>query len=377
MSEPQAAPEASPSGGSNPSIIEILTSVANEREAKESGAAPEATQTSQAAPAKATPKGFIDPLSDELFADDKLSTPEGVKAARELLQAELKAAKEIRQKAHNARAEAERRVGRFKGTKAEVLAEKHAVQAQANMLRAELAEIQSGDPARFTNAIARLANKSDDPIGFWREVATHIASGKRPEPVASPELQQLKAELAELKTGLRGRDDAAQEQALDQQIMAIRQWQIEETKSYADLPMIANLAHEQPALVDARLVEVRRQHHERTGHPLDLRSAADIVEKEIRSHFELLQRAGNPRGAMNGEREAAAPVAGLARQPERQIANPESATSAPFQNRSVSAIPASLAGVSSPNGRQLTPKEEKAAVTAELEKMGLFAALGM
>jgi hypothetical protein len=159
--------------------------------------------------------------------------------------------------------------------------------------------------------------------------------------------------------------------------MAIRQWQLQEASSYTDLPHVSNLATERPELIDARLVEVRRQHYEQTGQPLDLRAAADIVESEIRSHFELLQRAGNRNAGLNGEREAAPPVGGLARQPERQIAKPDPTPSASAQNRSVSAIPASLAGVSSPNGRQLTPREQKAAVTAELEKMGLFAALGM
>src|SRR3954469_85748 len=126
MTEPQAAPEAAaaPSASSgNASIMEILESVANERAAKETPATP-------APAARPAPKGFIDPLSDEHFDEARLSTPEGIKAARELLQAELKAAKDIRQKAHNARAEAERREGKFKGTKQQVLAEKAAVTAQ-------------------------------------------------------------------------------------------------------------------------------------------------------------------------------------------------------------------------------------------------------
>jgi hypothetical protein len=372
MSEPQAAPEAAapsaPSG--NASIMEILESVANERAAKETPATP-------APAARPAPKGFIDPLSDEHFDEAKLSTPEGIKAARELLQAELKAAKDIRQKAHNARAEAERREGKFKGTKQQVLAEKAAVTAQMNLLRQELGEIQSGDPARFTSAIARLANKSDDPVGFWREVATHIATGKKPEVPQSPEVAELKARLQRMEDEKTQERTAAQEYELDQRILAARQAQLEEAKTYTDLQYVSHFANEQPALVDARLVEIRQEHHKRTGQSLDLRAAAGIVEEEIKSHFEMLQRAGNPSGAMNGARGAAAPEAGQARLPERQIANPESTPSASAQNRSVPGIPASLAAAPASNTRPLSKAEEKAAITAALDKMGLFGALGM
>lgn len=364
--------ESTASASGNPSLVEMLTSVGEERAAREGGAA----QPAQTA-AKAHPKGFVDPLSDEHFDEARLSTPDGIRAARELLQSELRSAKDIRQKAHNARAEAERREGKFKNTKQQTLADKAAVNAQANMLRSELAEIQSGDPARFTSAIARLANKSDDPIGFWREVATHIATGKKPEAQQSPELKEMRDEIERMKQEKVQERTAAQEYDLDRQIMAARHAQIEEAKTYTDLQFVSRFASEQPALVDARLVEIRQEHHRRTGQPLDLRVAADSLENEIRSHFELLQRAGNPNGAMNGEREAAASVAGLARQPERQIAKPEPVPSAPAQNRSVPGIPASLAAAPASNTRPLSKAEEKAAITAALEKMGLFNSIGM
>jgi hypothetical protein len=80
---------------------------------------------------------------------------------------------------------------------------------------------------------------------------------------------------------------------------------------------------------------------------------------------------------MNGARGAAAPEAGQARLPERQIANPESTPSASAQNRSVPGIPASLAAAPASNTRPLSKAETKAAITAALDEMGLFGALGM
>jgi len=320
--------------------------------------------------------GFEDPLDEALFSDEALKDPATLQARARLLREQVKEAQKIRSAAHNARAEAERKLDKFKSTKSSVLAEKGAVQSQAALINSALADLQSGDPTRFIAAVERLGNVKDGNE-YWRKVATSLATGKRiEEPAPSKELLELKAEIDQLKQAKLQELEQQTEAQVDAQLRAVRVQQLETAKTYNDLPLISGLAETEPNLVDARLCAVRQEHFEKTGHPLDLRAACDIVEGEIRSHFELLQRANGPRGVPTGERGAATPAVGQAGKPE-QIANPATVQSSPKQQSTPITLPSSLSSEPAATKRGLTEAEQRQATIEALERAGLFANFGL
>jgi len=328
-----------------------------------------------AAATKAPPAGFVDPLDESLFSDEALRDPKVIQERATLLRAQVKEALKIRQAAHNARAEVERRESKFKGTKAQVLSEKAQLQQQQQLINALVADIGSGDPGKFTDAIAKLTG-STDPQEYWRKVATHLATGKPPTKEVPAEVLELRREVEALKAQKEAEVAQQTEAQIDQQIYQARVAQLEQAKSYTDLPYVSSLASEQPALVDARIVDIRQQHYQQTGQPLDLRAACDMVETEIRSHYELLQRTGGANGQPNGNRGAAAPVAGQAGNPER-IAKPVTVPSAPSQQSTPRTLPSSLSSEPAATNRSLSETERQAAAIEAFERMGLFANFGM
>jgi hypothetical protein len=373
MAEPQAAAEA-PSEGSSapaslPSLFELIESVANDQVAE-----PTATIAVPAPPgaaAKPPPAGFDDPLDEARFNELMTKDPA---AARALLQTEVKNALSLRRAAHNARAESERKETKLRATRDAVLGDKQATTAQTQLLQREIQDLQTGDPDKFIAAVGRLAN-ARDPHEFWTKVAVALAQGKPVEAESakpSKELEELRARQDRIEQE-RAAEIASRE---EQQILNLRVAQINEARTFADLGYVSSLANEQPVLVDARLVAIKQEHWDRTKQPLDTRSACGILENEIRSHFELLQRAGNPNGALNGERGAAAPVAGLAGKPEL-TAKPELAQRPPIHQAAVTAIPSALTAAPAATKRALSDAEQREAKIAELERLGLFSNFGM
>lgn len=372
MTEPATAatPAAAPAPGSQSTIMELLT------------ADTPAAASQPASAARPEPKGFIDPLDEADFTDAKLGTPEGVRAARAVIQAQVKEALRLRTAANNRVAEATRREEKLGKTKQSTLSEKQATVAQTQMLQRELQDLQSGDPEKFIQVIGRLAN-AKDPYDFWNKTAIALAKGKPVEADVEgpiPKAVQERLDRIEAERAAEKEQQAKHiEQSTERQLFDLRVQQVKDATTFTDLRHVSALASdiEHVPLIDARLVAIKEEHFAKHNTPLDTRAACGILEAEIQSHFELLQRAGNPNGAMNGEREAAASVAGLARQPERQIAKPEPAPSAPAQNRSASAIPASLSAVAATTTRARTKAEKDAATIAGLEALGVFQNFGM
>lgn len=382
MAEPQTAAAPVESGDTSPaalpSLLELIEAVATEQSSPAVAPSP---APGFAQVIKPGAPGFIDPLDEANFTAEKLATPEGIQAARDLLQAQVKEALNIRRAASNARAEVERRESKFKGTKQAILSEKQAITAQTQMLQRELADLQTGDPDKFINAVGRLTN-SRDPNEFWTRVALALAKGKPVEAEAtkpSKELEELRARQDRIEAE-RAAEVAQRE---EQTILNLRVAQINDASTYTDLPYVHSLVNErdergqfpQVPLIDARLVAIKRAHYEQNGNAIDTRTACGILENEIRSHFELLQRAGTPSGTVNGEKGVAAPVAGLAGKPEL-TAKPEAAPRLPIQT-AVTAIPSALTASPAATKRALSEAEQREAKIAELDRLGLFSNLGM
>lgn len=382
MAEPQTAAVTVESGDASPaalpSLLELIEAVATEQVAP-AAAPPPAPGFAQVI--KPGAPGFIDPLDEANFTAEKLATPEGIQAARDLLQAQVKEALNIRRAAHNARAEAERKETKLKHTRDTVLGEKQATAAQVQFLQRELQELQAGDPDRFITALGRVANAAD-PHAFWNKIAIALAKGKPVEAEAakpSKEMEELRARQDRIEAERAAEITQREEQA----ILNLRMAQINDASTYTDLPYVHSLVNErdergqfpQVPLIDARLVAIKRAHYEQKGNAIDTRTACGILENEIRSHFELLQRAGTPSGTVNGEKGVAAPVAGLAGKPEL-TAKPEAAPRLPIQT-AVTAIPSALTASPAATKRALSEAEQREAKIAELDRLGLFSNLGM
>jgi len=337
----------------------------------------EASQSSAPTPAagKPPPAGFVDPLDESLFSDEALKDPKAIQERAALLRAQVKEAQKIRAAAHNARAEAERREARLKPLKQQTLSERAAAQSMNQYLNSIASDMESGDPARFVAGLERLRGIKDGNE-YWRSIATHLATGKKPETHTPKELLELRAEIEALKQQKQQEIEQQSEAQIEQQLIAIRTQNIETAKSYSDLPYVSQLSTENPALIDARLCDLMQQHHARTGQPLDLRAACDMVETEIQSHFELLQRAGGAKGVTNGEKGAAAPVAGQAGTPER-IAKPALAQSSPKQHSTPQTLPSSLIAEPGATKRSLSEHEQRDAQIEAFDRLGLFANFGI
>lgn len=342
------------------------------------GAEPVAAETPAAAPAKPAPRavpGLVDPLDEAEFADDKLTTPEAIRAAAAKIQTERKLAIDLRKKADNRAAEAVRKEAKFAKTKGGVLQEKSATTAQANFLAGELAELQSGDPSRFIAAVARLS-KHPDPPAFWRDVAVSLAKGEGPK--KEPEIpKEVKERLDKIEAERVAEREAAEQRQFETQMWELRRAQVQFAQTSEEHVRLSQIARDNPRGVDEELIKIRTAHHKQTGQALDIKSACDILEQGLQDQFELLQRTGNRSAALNGEKGAATPAVDLTRQSEQQTAKPEPALSSPLKTQSVTAIPASLAGAPSATTRGLSDAEVRQAQIVELEKLGIYRKLGM
>lgn len=369
MAEAAAATEA-PSAGLNGSIVDILEGAALEQQAE----TPSGTE--QAKP-KETP-GLDDPLDEALFSDEHLSTPEQIRAKAALVREQVSEALKIRRAAHNARAEAERREAKFRGTKQATLQEKSAVAATAQFLQGELAEIQSGDPDRFIAAVARLSKHSDPPA-FWREVAIKLAQGPAPKAAAAKLDPEQQARLDRLEQNERERVAAARRSEEDSFIAEKEGELFTEAKASEAHPLLQRLESANRQNFEIGLRNAKLRGYQETGKPIDNKTACDMVEKELRFFSELSQRTDGTNGDTTREKETAALVAGQGGKPGRlAVAKTEPAQSSPTQKSStVTTVPASLTAEPAASKRGLTESEKRQARLEQLDQIGFFANFGL
>jgi hypothetical protein len=296
----------------------------------------------------------VDPL---LFTDAALSTPEGIKAARAAIDSELKKAKDLRQKSHNAHAAAEAREAKFKKTKEQVLSDKHALATQFGILQSEIKAIQSGDPDAFINAIGRLSGHSD-PHKFWRDASLRLASGgklQEPEkptvdPVVQQRLDAVERHIAE--EGL-ARTNA--------EIAARRAEQVHFAQNSAEHPLVRNYATANPQQLDEAITYIRTQEFQRTGRPIDAGTACGMLERELNVQYELLQRAA----PQTGEKVATGSVPVVGRE-TNALAKPGMTASSSQAQPQVTAIPASLSAQPGAARRPTTEREKREAIANSL-----------
>jgi hypothetical protein len=314
------------------------------------------------APAAAAAAPEVDPLAEELYADEKLSTPEGIKAAREAIKVARAKAAELTRAAHRAHGTAEKREKDFERAKQQTLAEKHRTGQLSAFQQAAVTDLQSGDPQKFLTAIQRLTG-AGDPAGFWRDVSLKLASGgtftpaEQKQAQKDPEVQAKLAQLERFAASIQERED-------NQRIEQLKTQNYEFAKSSDAHPHLQSFATAYPEQAREGIAAVMLEEMQRTGRPIDTRTACGIIEQSLAARYELSPRAD---GQTNREKVTTSPVLDAGRATSGiEPPKPGTAPSAPVT------IPASLSSAPAGASRAQTSDELKAAQIRQLQAMGFY-----
>ena len=304
-----------------------------------------ATQAEAAKPAANVP---VDPLAEELYAEDVLVTPEQAREARKLLAGERAKIAELRKKALNAHAAAEKREAKLRRREEAVGGRETRVEAFERHQSAVQADLESGDPERYLTAVAR-SSKSADPASFWKKCSMKLASGgkfteaERQAVQADPE---LKAEVMAMKQYF----IQQQEQAEAAQIEALKDRNLGYAQKSEAHPYVQLYATEQPDDVREALAQIMVSTHQQTGQPIDIATACGKLEASLKAQYELSQRVG---GKTDGEKGTAGSGPDAGRESSGETPKPETATRAP------TTVPASLTATQGQARRALTEREHR------------------
>jgi hypothetical protein len=307
-----------------------------------------------------------DPLDDKHYTEEALNTPEKRAAAKARLFKHLDAVKEMTRKAHRSHGAAGRREEQVARREKEVEQEKAAVVAYDRAFKANIADLQSGDPDRFLTGLHRLSNVGD-PAGFWRTISLKLASGgtftekEKQQAQADPEIQRR---LEQLEGAIQGRAAAEHDSAVEQ----VKTRNLQLATQNAATPRVVAYARD-PRTADATreaLAQIMVDAHKRTGRPLTVSQACAELEQSLAVHYELSQRAD---GQTNGEKETTGPEPDAGRDTSKDLP--------PKPGEQPRTIPAQLGASPAAAVRPLTEREQREATVQALDASGFFARIGM
>lgn len=146
-----------------------------------------------------TPAAEAAPKVDEsvLFSDDALATKDGVKAAADYLKTKQKDIQTRELVVSKRTSKLRAKVQAFGAEKEQVKKERDQVATFARQLQTDVAALQRGSAKEILGTIGRLTGK--DPTEVYREISILMASNGKTNGKADPEVEAVKAELAELK----------------------------------------------------------------------------------------------------------------------------------------------------------------------------------
>lgn len=233
-------------------------------------AAPEAAPEAAEATPEAAPEAAPAPPAD-LFSDEALSTPEGVRAARDKIREQARAR-------DRKALEFQRRERQIREREARLKQESKAAKAQAELYQAALGKLR-GSPDDVISALGTLTGR--DGAKVYEEITLALV-GKKPAAQASPEIAELKAEIAELRKAR----EAEQQQAVSAQEAAFVARRADELLELArSKPRARILIDRSPKSVRDQLVTLKREAYE-AGNPI---SDAQAVE-QLESYLEALSQ---------------------------------------------------------------------------------------
>lgn len=310
----------------------------------------------------------IDPLDESDFADDKLSSPEAIKAARERLLKARAQQVELTRAAHRSHGAAGRRESVVEKKEADLAQKEAAIVAYDRTFKANMEDLQSGDAEKFLTAIHRLGNVGD-PAGFWRTVSLKLASGgtfseaEKKKAQDDPEIQRR---LKQIEDAVLGKQQQDEEAEFNRQVETIKTRNLEFAAKHEATPRVVAYASDPRTAEYTKeaLAEIMLSMHRQHGRPIDIAKACGILEENLAVHFELSQRAdGTAQARTNRENETTGLEPEAGRAPSQEPPKPAT---------SQATIPATLS--TSPGGaqRRMSEEELKREQIRQLEAAGFF-----
>lgn len=299
----------------------------------------------------------VDPLDPSLFTEDKLKTPEDFQKATKRLLDELSKVNDLKRKTFRAHGAAEVRERKVKEREGSLDQRETRVTAIERIQTQAVEDFESGDTTRFLTAVGKLS-KTGDPVGFWRNAAIALAKGEAFKPeekaaiAADPELKQRLEGLEKVIEERQAREETAQ-------IEQIKTQNYELAKGATEThPHLAAFCVEHPERAREGIAAVMLEEFQRIGRPVDISTAAAIIERELSARYELSQRAD---GKTNGEKETTSPGLDAGRETSKEPPKPAMQT-----------VPAALTAAPASAQRAETADEERARQIRELDALGIF-----
>lgn len=221
-------------------------------------------------------------LDDALFSDEALSTPEGLKAARDAV-AKARAETDVRaRKSHEVYLRLNKRERKLRAEREAVNREKETLSTIGREVLSDVELLQKGSAQERLDALGRIT-RSDGRQVFEAMARVIAVNGKAPKP--SPEVEALQRKLEELERR-READLAAQEAERNRALLEQRKAQLVQvvTNDPSAYPIVSNIAQQHPKEVADRLVLIKTQAHEQ-GRPLSDKEAAAALERELRGLY--------------------------------------------------------------------------------------------
>lgn len=215
----------------------------------------------------------VHPLEDDaVFGDEALGTPEGVLKAREVI-------RDAQRTNHRAFLRLEKRGTKDAASRKSLLREKADLNAQKDMLRADVQALRTGSTRTRLDTLARLSGT--DAVAFLEELNIGIATDGKAEPKKeAPEIAALKNEVSELKQLLVGQQQTAEQQRLQQFVERRRGELVETAGNTAAYPRLSAIAKDNPKGVADYAVEVIQEAHQK-GSPITDQEALAAIEREL------------------------------------------------------------------------------------------------
>lgn len=320
-------------------IADALLAIPDSTEAQSETEAGATEAEPAAAPEKPAAKGKKPKVDwDALFAEEKLATPEGLKAARD-------ANLEMRRENNKKYLELGNREARFKEQLATFRGEKEQTQALTRMLTVDLQALRTGKPEAALKALANLSGA--DPLKLLEEINLNFAGGGQKQEAQL--VRELRGELTQLRQELQ-QERIEQQRGQSRQFIQQRKAELLNAASDATrYPHLAELAaSDARGVADHITAYIVREHN--AGRRLDDATAIGHIEAEL-ARFRG-PRAAAPQGDAGRETSAfAKPESGQAPRPPGKSLNP------------------SLATQNGGGTRVLTPDEQRAALHASPDEI--------
>lgn len=292
-------------------------------------AEPEAAEAKDEKKPEEAEEEEAEPEFDDL-SDDKPWTPERIKNAKAILQAD-------RRKVGAMLSQLSSREKKLKTKVEQVRTEKRQIDLITTRVMGDIQAMREGTPDQALAALGRLAQR--DPHSMYEGISLAMLGKAAPTKEAGV-ISELKARLEELENELKtGRQQQTEQQATEhaqRQVMTVLQ-------SADEWPIIAERASANPEGVAQEFWQIYVAECRAAGQRLDVATVADRIERKLR-----LQSKPSHQVKQNG---AAGSGPGREQETRAAVANPETAQSPP---RSLSPSQAAVTGAS----RRTTTEDE-------------------